>query len=317
MKIAYVSRTYASQLHGGSTVISYLHDCLYKNLDFIHIEVPGTDRQDDGYPEINDLSAYSWLKEQSWGEYDVVLYSEYSFAPFFYMAGIDHAVFACHTTWLAQDGTSQIFEYFVPFMKKVFCSTAEVAALFRAKNVEYVRVLPYPVPERLFYPEEKTNDVVWVGRWDKGKNPEQAFRIAERITHISFKLFFPENHPELFKRSSPQNGGLYVGKYRDKCIQTIRASKVLLCTSLYESYSLVIIEGGLSGCQPLAPHGIVGISHSIPATDTFNSEEEAASKIEHYCKDGPKLSRDFWVSAYSGKSLLPRWEYELNQVRKK
>lgn len=300
MRIAYVTRPTGPQgrLNGEWSVVDYL-STRYP----MYVVEAGPLLGDSPSPEASDLSGYPDLSRVDWSSFDLVLYGNYGFAPFFWAHGID-ATLVAHTHWAWADEAGTAFQRFLPFVTSAVCSTAEVLGLFRGAAPHVVaRFAPFPVSSDLFAGgpawEDRARAVTWIGRPDEGKNDQELRRIARALPGVVFEAWSPIP----FQWSEP-NVVFRIGEARSACVEAIRAARTLLVTSRYETYGVALIEGGLAGASVVA-RDVFGLRHALPGTWLYQTEVEAVSLLREDVR--PRAGVDFWRTAYTDEAWS-RWD---------
>lgn len=305
MRVAYVSRKFGDRenLNGGYSFAAYLAEAF-------DVELIGIPRQDAGQPELSDLCAYPCLSTVDWSRFDLVLYGEMAFAPFFYLSGVDAALVA-HTHWEWPDGQAYVLEAFLPFVERAVCSTEYLEGSFTASGVKAVYA-PLVVPWGRFRSEAlwsaRNGDVIWVGR----RGPHKRSHMVDEIATLTQRVIAAWS-PSGIDAFAP-NVTEHVAEPRDACHAAMRDSRVLLMTSGWETFGLVGVEAGMAGCAVVAPD-IPGLRHYGPGAYYFRTPAEAAELLG----DGPDALRprqpaEYWRQRYDvdaraawGRVLRGEW----------
>lgn len=320
-RIAYVTRSHdggpQGKLNGGYSVARYFE---MMELGIEHVQITGTAFMGEGMvPELNDFRNYGELFAIDWGQYDYVLFAEYAYAPFFWLSQIPSTMLV-HSMWVSPfDETAHVLKKFLPWVKDVVVATLESKGLFTAVADATVHWLPYPVPEELFKSSVKWADrgidVLWVGRAGTNKDAPAMWRIAEKLPGVGFVAYSAnELHMPMLR-----NVKVHVAEPPGCCREAYKRAKVLLSTSRYETYSLVLVEAGLAGCAPVARE-VWGIGHTVPGTLLFQGgvgeEEDAevgAQAVRTALREGPRMPLEFWRKSYSLEAVKPRWKAFLDE----
>ncbi len=114
-------------------------------------------------------------------------------------------------------------------------------------GVKNCAVLPMPMSEReLLEPNyNERRGVLYIGRWEKGKNPEAFLRMIEK-TKLPAKILTNSNGAKKFEAAFAKIGHtdyeIKAGVIGDEKNDFIRSCKVSYNTSLLENYSFAFIE---------------------------------------------------------------------------
>ena len=315
MRIAYVSRSFEDSvqgtLNGGYSVAKGLIDL---DVGIEHIEIANTGYKEDGaQAEVRDLLAYGQLNDIDWDEYDYVVCGEYGFMPWFYLNEIKCSLVG-HQIWTWDDGMAHVLEAFLPFVHHVIVASPEVMGLYEGKNID-ATLLPYYVDEDMYIPREKPQDkkvVVWAGREEIQKNPGELHQIAERMPDVEFHVYSSTE----WVREVSDNMILHIKKPRELCAVAMGHAHVMLMTSKYETFGLVLPEGGMSNCAVVA-RKCFGISHSVPGATLYRNIDEAIELIYEGIAHGPVMPREFWTKKYGFEVVKREWKLFLEgKVRK-
>jgi len=311
MRIAYVSRAFdegvQGKLNGGYTVASGL---IALDIGVEHIEIKNTGYLADGVvPEIRDMLAYKELTKIDWDSYDYVLCGEYGFMPWFFLNDIRCSLLG-HQIWTWNDSTAFALEAFLPFVEHVIASSSDILGLYEGKGIP-TNLLPYPTNEKVFKERQKDLEVIWLGREEPQKNPDELIEIALRMPDVEFNVF---SSTELAKEY-PSNVIKHIARSREEAIDAINRSKVLLMTSRYETFGLVLAEGGMAGCNVIARR-IFALQHLAPAVQFYREVEDAERLIRRGLKEIPKVGRDFWTGRYSMEVSRNEWLWFLKEITK-
>lgn len=282
MRVAYVTRSYdgpQSTLNGGCAVALGLEAL---GIGIEHVQVPATAYVEDGtYPELRTLSHYDALLPLQLEKYDHVLFGEYAFAPYFYLAKIP-ATMLVHSLWTWDDDTAHVLEYFLPFIQDAIAPTPETFGLFIGRGIRTTE-LPYPVLPLPYDGGTKEPYVIWVGRAGRQKNPERLLAIAQALPAVQFVAYSSTDVPCL--HSAP-NIDLRVRRPFQECRDAISKAAIQLSTSRFEVYATTLLEGAISGARILAPARVWGVAHTTPLL--YQRDDEAVTWIQALLRSDEK-----------------------------
>lgn len=153
-----------------------------------------------------------------------------------------------------------------------------------------------------FVPLEKKWDLVYVSAFEKGKNPEKFLDVlthlklqntARRIIWVGSGKLRKETEREISARNLQHTLVLAGNLSREETVRTIGASRVLVHTSDYEGFGMVMAEA-LSQWVPVISTP-VGCAFQNPDIQTADSAAELAGKIEAVWANGTEfIPRNSW-----------------------
>lgn len=209
--------------------------------------------------------------------------------------------------WLSEN-MSQLYTRFHRFLacrkaRIIIVHSQEYARLFKAVNVEIVRP---PVTVRLsknFRPEERLEQpftVIYVGQFRGFKGIDVIIKAASLLNDVNFILVgegpLKPNFIRLVNRLDLGNV-VFEDKVDDNKLQKLYENSHVVCLpslNTTEAYGLVLIEGALHGCVPVASN-LMGVRENLKLLGGFSftkgSSEELVSIIRKL-KSKPKM----WLS---------------------
>lgn len=263
MRIAYVTRAPSGEqgkLQGNYALMRYMISVLRRScIDMCPVYV-GTGFAGIGemerFPELRDIGGYAELRDKFLGEkYDIVLYADYGFAPFFYEYSVP-AVLVVHTLWVWPDDTAYVLEKFLPFVKEAIVPTRESWGLFTAKGIK-AHFAPYPIDVPEGKMENRKPYVLWVGRsGGKQKRLDLLVKVAALLPNVEFVAYVSDSAME----APPGNIRFHVG---ESAADAMGEAKVFISTSAYETYATAIGEAGIRGCL-ICGFDVIGTGHYAP-----------------------------------------------------
>ena len=147
---------------------------------------------------------------------------------------------------------------------------------------KFVSVLPMPISERgLLIPNtQDRNGVLFIGRWEEGKNPEAYVRVMKEsglpckvMTSVSSKKKFEK----AFEEAGITDYDIRTGITGDEKVEFIKSSKVFFCPSLRESYGLAFYE--CIGHMPCVALDIQDWTDNFESIYYFKTSLEEASDL--------------------------------------
>lgn len=267
MRVAFVTRDWAAgpqgSLQGPSTVFDGLRRSLAKHgMELVHTPIPGTywNVEEDRAPELTDMSRTFETLAAVEG-FDFVLNNEPGLEPALSLGEVEHALLL-HLEWdRCPESFAHWLSLFVRFAPTVIAATPSTAALARSVNAN-VHMLAYPVHvpdptggEFWVPPAEKQDRVVWVGRDSPEKGVHFLLAAADQLGE-RLSVFASYLHPWTKLGLAACHAEVHVGEPRSATLEAMRVSKVVMSTSLTESYATALVEGALLGCVPLLPRAL-------------------------------------------------------------
>ena len=151
--------------------------------------------------------------------------------------------------------------------------------------------------------ERKT--ILWIGRFEKEKNPKKAFGILEAVQKAGIDaelvMLGAGSMRELLLQSAHNMKGLTVEDWRDPLTYYARAD-VVVSTSDYEGYGASIIEALAAGVPVVAPDvgiakeaGARVVPHHTLAQEVIRVLQEGASGT---LNPSFVLSKDEWIRRF-------------------
>lgn len=198
------------------------------------------------------------------------------------------------------------------------------------------RVLPVPLEAEWFEPSLQTCapfTLVWNHRWEFDKAPERLFAALLKLKNagVEFRVHvigqqFREQ-PAVFADSYQRLAG-HIGEWgfvesEADYRQVLRASHVVVSTSLHEFQGLAVLEATACGCVPLVPDRLAYPElfpaacryASFPDDPARESEAIADALLHHYekyRKNALPSAPD--VSALAWKKLARTYEDEIRSM---
>lgn len=144
--------------------------------------------------------------------------------------------------------------------------------------------------------------IVWNHRWEFDKQPEQFFRVLEKLDHsgVPFALALAgENFqvvPKPFIKAKKKYGARIVqyGYMESKSdyFDLLAASDIVVSTAIQENFGISVLEAVYSGCFPLLPKRL-SYPELIPKeyhpACLYGSEQELLEKLGKTIENGIKV----------------------------
>lgn len=166
--------------------------------------------------------------------------------------------------------------------------------------------------------------VIWVGRFDYQKRPMEIVKIWQQIHPV-----FPDWHLDIYgdgeqkhelqEAISPQDMNIHLHEPTNHIFEAYRNSSILVVTSLYEPFGLVMPEAMSCGLPVVSIDSPYGPSSII--TEGVNGFCVEKDNIESFTKrlgqlmDNPSLRLKMGICAveasksYSAEQIMPGWKY--------
>ena len=183
-------------------------------------------------------------------------------------------------------------------LKKAYC----VVALTEGDAVEWRTIHPNVkvIPDIVHLNEEavstlQNKKVIWVGRFDYQKRPMEIVKIWQLVYP-----FFPEWHLDIYGEGEQSkdlietvqslNSNIHIHPPTSNIFDAYRESSIMVSTSLFEPFGLVIPEAMSCGLPiiaydcPYGPSFMINDGITGYLVDNFNSSQ-FANKLEELMKD--------------------------------
>jgi glycosyltransferase involved in cell wall biosynthesis len=186
--------------------------------------------------------------------------------------------------------------------------TSNLSQQFETKS----RVLYFPLtilpPSSRFTAAESSNrlTIVWNHRWEYDKNPnlffETLFELVDKGAQFDLIVLgesFAES-PEIFETAHARFEACSQVKIvhwgfaesRERYLELLRKSDVIVSTSNHEFYGVAVLEAVLSGCYPLCPNHLV-YPEFFDSANLYNTQRQLFKKLKYFCGN-PFPARKFY-----------------------
>lgn len=173
--------------------------------------------------------------------------------------------------WISEK-ISKIYRGFHHFLARnaqaIIVHSYDYARLFKKANVSVVRMpCPFDPPKNLDIRRKRNPfTVLFVGQFRPFKGIDVLIKAAMRLKHINFILVGDGYlKPKLMRMSKGLSNVKFFGRVSDgELVELYKRSHVICLPSVNttEAYGLVLIEGALYGCVPLATN-LIGVRENI------------------------------------------------------
>jgi len=219
---------------------------------------------------------FSTIPFRRWNNYDVVhLHGPTPFLSDLMLARLKVPIVYTHHAeicWISDD-LSKVYRKFHNLLAKraqaVIVHSYDYAQLFRkARNVLVVRVPPsFPPPKNLDIKSKSDPfTVLYVGQFRPFKGIDVFIKAAKLLKDVNFFLVGDGYlKPKLMQMSKGLSNVKFFGNLSDEeLVNLYRRSHVVCLPSINttEAYGLVLIEGALFGCVPIATN-LLGVRENI------------------------------------------------------
>lgn len=174
--------------------------------------------------------------------------------------------------------------------------------------------------------------IVWNHRWEYDKGPERLFAalnlLKARGVNFSIDVLGQQFRqiPPCFEVGQANLHG-YIGRWgfvaREEYVKALREAHIVVSTALHEFQGLAVLEAVSAGCVPVVPdrlayQEIIPSRLRYPSSDDHLKEAEGLADIlEGFSKEGlPSIDLSDVVKAYEWRSLIPRYEQILHNVKR-
>lgn len=178
---------------------------------------------------------------------------------------------------------------------------SSVDKTFWAHYNRRVAYIPNPIDPALTLANRSKGDndiIIWIGRFSNEKRPWEGIEIAKKVfaSHPHAKLFMVGNatNPDVLEKYKNQiekaelSGKIILWGFQKNVYPFLEQSKVLIMTSIYEGYSMTLLEA--------QAHGIPAVIYEMPYLELAkaengvisvaqNDKEGAAREIVHLFND--------------------------------
>ncbi|XP_022660626.1 glycosyltransferase-like domain-containing protein 1 isoform X2 [Varroa destructor] len=188
-------------------------------------------------------------------------------------------------------------------------------------------VLYFPITlERVKEPANNSVlHIVWPHRWEHDKGPDEFFHAMEELKKAGcdFKLIVLgqryDEVPEVFEKArvSLSSNIIHWGyaPSKEKFLQLLRNSDIVVSTALHEFYGVAVLEGAFSGALPLVPNRL-SYPELFPKGCIYNTRAQLVKKLKEFCRkplvprrlcSSLDLSKYHWSSLKAGyqDALMP------------
>jgi len=184
-----------------------------------------------------------------------------------------HIVYTHHAevSWLSEN-MSKIYRSFHRFLARgarvVIVHSHDYARLFKERNVVVIRMPCSFKPQSNLNPDKKHDlfTVLYVGQLRPFKGLDVLLKTAAMLREVNF-IIVGEGYlkQKLFQKAKNMNNIKILGAVNDKALAELYSSSHVIClpsTNTTEAYGLVLIEGALHGCLPLASN-LLGVRENV------------------------------------------------------
>jgi len=174
-------------------------------------------------------------------------------------------------SWLSED-VSKIYRCFHRFLARgaraIIVHSHDYARLFKEKNVIVIRMPCFFKPQSNLDPDKKHDPftVLYVGQLRPFKGLDVLLKTAAMLEEVNF-IIAGDGYlkQKLFQNVKNLSNVKILGAVNDKALAELYNSSHVVClpsTNTTEAYGLVLIEGALHGCLPLASN-LLGVRENI------------------------------------------------------
>jgi rhamnosyl/mannosyltransferase len=174
-------------------------------------------------------------------------------------------------SWLSE-GMSKIYRGFHRVLTKKACAIVvhshDYASLFTSGNVEVIHIPCSFKFSKADYITRKQNPftVLYVGQFRPFKGIEFLLKAASMLRDVRFVLVGDGYlRPRLMHTSKDLKNVSFIGTVSDEKLRDLYTQSHVIClpsTNTTEAYGLVLIEGALHGCVPIASN-LIGVRENI------------------------------------------------------
>lgn len=214
-----------------------------------------------------------------------------------------------------------------------------VVALTESDAVEWHRIHPYVevIPNLVHLNEGivaslENKRVIWVGRFDYQKRPVEVIMIWQQVfpQHPDWHLDIygeGEQRQELEDAVRPLNMNIHIQRPTEHIFDAYRESSILVSTSLFEPFGLVIPEA-MSCALPVvaydSPYGPASIiedgesGYLVQNYDRIAFAEKLSELMESCTLRHQMGKKGYAISQkYKAESIMPMWDTLFKSVKKK
>jgi len=185
----------------------------------------------------------------------------------------DKVVYTHHAEicWFSE-GLSKVYRNFHKFLTKharaIIVHSYDYAKLFRHTNTHVVRMpcLFKPASDSEIWEKSNSFSVLYVGQFRPFKGLDMFLKVAQTLKGINFVLVGSGYlKSKLIRMAKDAKNIKFVGIVDDDELRKIYASSHVICLpsiNTTEAYGLVLIEGALHGCVPLASN-LLGVRENV------------------------------------------------------
>lgn len=173
--------------------------------------------------------------------------------------------------WFSE-GLSKVYRNFHRFLTKharaIIVHSYDYAKLFKHANIHVVRMpcLFKPANDLEIWKKSNSFTVLYVGQFRPFKGLAMLIRVAQTLKSINFVLVGSGYlKSKLIRMAQNAENIKFVGIVGDSELRKMYASSHVICLpsiNTTEAYGLVLIEGALHGCVPIASN-LLGVRENI------------------------------------------------------
>jgi glycosyltransferase involved in cell wall biosynthesis len=151
----------------------------------------------------------------------------------------------------------------------------------------------------------RTNDILWVGRYEKQKNIINLSHALNEIKEVKVKFIGEGSLKKVVSHIINDNSGFSLeGRLSSKDLaQQMRSSKIFVLPSLYEGNPKILIEAMASGCLVIASKG-EGISDLVSEKEVIFIDGFSSDSIKDAIVYGLKFYCDNYYRIQNSKKWI-------------
>lgn len=191
-------------------------------------------------------------------------------------------------SWISESLSSayrSLHRFLAKRARRVIVHSRDYLRLFNGQNVTMVR-LPSPMrlPSKKIRIDEKLKDftVLYVGQFRPFKGTEVLIKAAATLKEVNFVLA-GEGYlkPKLMSMAKGLRNLSFARAANDDELQKLYRQSHIIClpsVNTTEAYGLVLLEGAVCGCVPLASN-LIGVSENVSLLKGLSFEKKSVASL--------------------------------------